>query len=384
MRKNVLQLIGSFHQGGSERQAVQLTQLLQDDKTFRVFVGCLDKDGPLQDELDGFDPSEIQEFKLTSFRDVNFVRQVERCARYISINKIDVIHTHDFYTNIFGMCAAYWAGVPGRVASKRETFSKTQTQMLVERQAFRLATRVLANAEAVKTFLIDSGVPENKIAVIYNGIDFVRVASPCHERMERLEVLGFPIDTGIKVVTIVANLRSDVKNHRMFLRMAKQVVDSCPEAVFVIAGEGELTDSLKTFAADLGIRKQIFFVGACRHIGDLLSVSDVCVLTSRSEGFSNAILEYMSAAKPVVATRVGGATEVVVDGESGFLVESDDDAAMADKVITLLQNRELAEKLGAHGLKIIKEKFSLDRQLMETLELYDVVFKNGVSRQIQV
>lgn len=374
MRKNVLQLIGSFHQGGSERQAVQLTQLLQDDKTFRVFVGCLDKSGPLNDFLP---LDEIPEFKLTSFRDITFMRQVERCARYIRANKIDIVHTHDFYTNIFGMCAAYWARVPGRIASKRETFSKTKTQMMVERQAFRLAGRVLANAGAVKSFLIEQGVPEKKIAVVHNGIDLARVASSNSTREKTLRTLDLPSGCVGQVVSLVANFRSEVKNHRMFLRMAKKVHKSCPDAVFLIAGEGELGKSLETFADELGIRKHVFFIGAGHAIGDVLAISDVCVLTSRSEGFSNSILEYMLASKPVVATRVGGAAEAVVDGESGFLVESDDDTSMASRVVMLLQDPELAGTLGSRGRWIVETKFSIERQLRETVELYEAVLQTG-------
>lgn len=372
MKKNVLELTGSFSQGGSERQAVQLARLLREEGSFRVFVGCLDGAGELRGEIERLDIKEIPEFKLTSFYDANFLRQAKRCAGFIKTNEISVVHTHDFYTNIFGMVSAFFARVPARIASKRETLSKSKNQFLIERQAFRLADKIVANAEAVKQFLVETGVAPEKIVTVYNGLDLQRL-SPAQnvERAEILRELGLPVNQEMQFVTIVANLRSDVKNHRMFLRAAQKVREKINLVAFVLAGEGELTEPLKGFAGDLGIGKDVFFIGGCAKVAELLSISDVCVLSSKSEGFSNSILEYMSAAKPVVATRVGGAAEAIIEDETGFLIESDDDEALAARLIELLQNPEKAKRFGARGREIVEEKFTLDAQLNKTLELYN-------------
>ena len=325
MKKNVLQFIGSFHQGGSERQAVQLSRLLHEEGSWNVLVACLDAEGSLRQEIEQLGINEIPEFKLKSFYDANFLRQINACAKFIKQNKISVVHTHDFYTNIFGMFAATLARVPVRIASKRETLSKTKNQLLIERQAFRACHKILANAEAVKRFLIETGVSAEKIVTIYNGLDLARLTpSPDLKREDILRELGLPIDEKIQIVTIVANLRSDVKNHRMFLQSAKKVKENIGNVAFVLAGEGELTESLKSAAKDLGIEKDTYFIGRCAHVAGLLSVSDVCVLSSKSEGFSNSILEYMSASKPVVATDVGGASEAIIEGETGFTLYTRD------------------------------------------------------------
>ncbi len=372
MKKNVLELTGTFQQAGSERQAVQLSRLLHEEGSFRVFVGCLDSAGRLRREIEQIGITEIPEFKLTSFYDANFLRQAKRCAEFIKANEISIVHTHEFYTNIFGMFAAFLARVPARVASKRETLSKSRNQFLVERQAFRLADKIVANADAVRKFLVESGVPQEKIVTVYNGLDLQRLLPTQNtEREEILRELGLPVVKKMQFVTIVANLRSDVKNHRMFLRAAQKVRGKIEKVAFVLAGEGELTGALKGFAADLGIEKDVFFIGGTAKIGELLSISDVCVLSSKSEGFSNSILEYMSAAKPVVATRVGGAGEAVIEGETGFLVESGDDETLAKRLVELLQNYEKAKRFGARGRKIVEEKFTLAAQTTKTLELYE-------------
>ncbi len=372
MKKNVLQFIGSFHQGGSERQAVQLSRLLHEEGSWNVLVACLDAEGSLRQEIEQLDISEIPEFKLKSFYDANFLRQINACAKFIKQNKINVVHTHDFYTNIFGMFAATLARVPVRIASKRETVSKTKNQLLIERQAFRFAHKILANAEAVKRFLIKTGVSAEKIITIHNGLDLERLTpSPNLKREDILRELGLPTDEKIQFVTIVANLRSDVKNHQMFLQSAKKVKENFGKVAFVLAGEGELTESLKNLAKDLGIEKETYFIGRCAQVAELLSVSDVCVLSSKSEGFSNSILEYMSASKPVVATAVGGASEAIMEGETGFLVKSDDDEALAKRLIELLENPEKARKMGRKGRKLVEENFSLFAQLEKTLKLYE-------------
>jgi L-malate glycosyltransferase len=370
--RNVLQFIGSFHQGGSERQAVQLTRLLHEDKTYNVFLASMNNDGVLRQEVETIGFTDIPEFKLTSFYDANFVRQIRRCAKFIKQNNIEVVHTHDFYTNIFGMFSASLAGVKTRIASKRETGSmRSNLQKLIEKQAFKLSHKIVVNAEAVKKYLITEQISTQKINVIYNGLDLERLKPSATNRAEIYNELGLPNDENVKFITLVANLRHEVKNQPMFLRAAQKVIREFPNAHFVLAGEGELLNGLQTLANELQIVDNVHFIGLCRKIPELLSVSFACVLTSFNEGFSNSILEYMSASKPVVATNVGGASEAIVENETGFLVNSDDDETMSKRLIELLRDEAKAAKFGETGRKFVEENFSCEAQLRKTLELYN-------------
>lgn len=371
MKKRVLELIGSFHQGGSERQAVQLVKLLRDEGSFDVFLGCLDGAGVLREEVELLGLDEIPEFKLSSFYDANFLRQVRRCARFIKENKIEIVHTHDFYTNIFGMTAALAARVPLRIASKRETLSKTKKQFFLERQAFKFAHKITVNAAAVKIFLENKNVPAEKIVTIHNGLDLERLQPKTTDRTEICREIGLPDDENIKFVTLVANLHHAVKNQPMFLRAAQRVLREFPDAHFVLAGEGELKESLENLAKELQIFANTHFIGRYLKIAELLYISEIGVLSSDSEGFSNSILEYMAAGKPVVATDVGGAGEVIIENETGFLVAANDDKTMAGRLLTLLQNSEKGKNFGAKGHKIIEENFSTAAQLSKVLELYN-------------
>jgi glycosyltransferase involved in cell wall biosynthesis len=370
---NVLQLVGSFQQGGSERQAVQLARLLAEDARCRVHLATLDSSGALRADAESLCDDEIPEFPLTSFYDANAARQLRRFARFLRERAIDVVHTHDFYTNVFGMAGATVARTPVRVASKRETTGmRTRAQKIVQRGAFALADAIVVNSEAVRRDLERGGTPAHKIVTIYNGLDLRRVAPPAGlTRDDALAMFDLPRDERLRFVTIVANLRHDVKDHPTFLRAARRASERVAEARFVVAGEGELIEQTRALAASYGLAGKVFFTGRCERVAELLFASDVCVLSSRAEGFSNAILEYMAAGRAVVATDVGGAREAIVEGETGYVVPAGDDARMAEWIVSLLEDGERARLMGARGREVVAEKFSCAAQLERTLALYE-------------
>ena len=363
---------------------MQLSRLLHESALYRVFVATLDGNGPLRSELERYGITEIPEYPLTSFYDRNAAVQVRRFARYLKENRIDVIHAHDFYTNIFGMTAAALARVPVRIASRRESAVRVAKQRLVERGAYRLAHQVVANCEEVRQQLIQEGLRPEKVTTLYNGLDLTRVTPSANlRRDETLASLNLPANGRRKLVTMVANFRAHfqhpkpicLKDHPTFLRAAQRVSAAVPDAVFVIAGEGDLLEETRELAREFGLGEKTSFVGRCARVADLLAVSDVCVLSSSSEGFSNSILEYMAAARPVVVTDVGGAREAVVEGETGYLVPSGDDSTMAERLILLLQEPERARAMGERGRQVVKEKFSSEAQLRRTENFYDQCYR---------
>lgn len=365
-------MIGSFHQGGSERQAVSLTRILQADGTFDVFAATLNKEGVLLDEIESLGLPEIREYKLTSFYNTNFIGQVRRLARDLATDKIDIIHTHDFYTNVFGMAAATLTSGSIKIASKRETGGmRSRGQEIVERIAFGRADAITVNAAAVRDHLTAGGVSAGKIRIIYNGLDLSRFGLD-PPSLESLGLAGFE---NARLITLVANLRHNVKNVPMFLRAAKSVTERVTDARFIIAGEGEMEPELTALAGSLGVADRTHFTGRCTDIPGLLSASYACVLTSTAEGFSNSILEYMAAGKPVVATNVGGAAEAIVEGKTGYLVASDDDAAMAERLIELLDDGEKASRFGAAGGQVAIENFSIESRLAKTIKLYSTLIE---------
>jgi glycosyltransferase involved in cell wall biosynthesis len=384
LKENVLQLIQSFDQGGSERQMVQLTRLLAESGTYRVSVACLQGTGVLRSEIDSLGLGEIPEYPLTSFYDLNMLQQLRRFSGFLKEHQISLVHTHDFYSNIFGMAGARLAGVPARLASRRETGGmRTPAQKKAERLAFRLAHAIVANAEAVRSQLIVEGVASEKISVLYNGLDLERLSPRAESLAEAVSLVGVPpalAPPGRRVVTIVANLRHEVKDYPMFLRAARRVHEVVPEAAFFMAGEGDLMEPMRLLATELGIADSALFLGRCENVPDLLRISDVCVLSSSAEGFSNSILEYMAAGKPVVATDVGGAREAIVEGQTGYLVPSGDDRKMAERIADLLRNPEQAQSMGEAGRRVVTEEFSTGAQLQKAEALYEKLLRQSGER----
>ena len=388
MKPNVLLFIDSFAQGGTERQVVQLARLLTQSGRYRIHLACLSREGVLRTEAEQLGFTDIPEFPLTSFYDRNMLVQLRRCGAYLRERSIDIIETHDFYTNIFGMSAAALARTPRvRIASRRETEgTKSPAQKWAERRAYNLADAVIANAEAVRQELIRDGVPGEKILTIYNGMDTSRVAPrPDLARDEALALLGLPREGARRFVSIVANMRHEKKDQATFLRAARRINEVVPEAAFVLAGEGEMQESLRALAAELGLASHTFFTGRCAHVAELLSVSEVCVLSSSgTEGFSNSIIEYMAAARPVVATDIGGAREAVVEGETGYIIAPGDDDALAARIISLLSEPERARRMGERGLQVVKEKFSCAAQVEHVENLYEQLLRARKSNAPQL
>jgi glycosyltransferase involved in cell wall biosynthesis len=375
-QRNILIMMGSFNMGGAESQAVQLVRLLLESGRFRIHLACLTREGVLLEEALKLVLDEIPEFPLTSFYDRNMVIQLRRFRRYLKEREIEVAHSQDFYMNTFGILGAALARVPVRIAFCGEMVAnRTPAHRILQRNSLRLATAVHANSEAVRQDLLREGVAPEKITVVYNGLDLARVHAPDGFQRDRaLEAFGLPA-SGRRFVTIVANLRHEVKDHPMFLRAARRVREAVPDAAFVIAGEGELEGSIRALAAELGLERDVFFTGRCERLAEMLAISEVCVLSSKSEGFSNSILEYMGAGRAVVVTDVGGAREVVTDGETGYLVASGDDEAMAARIISLLVEPERTRRMGERGRQLIEERFSSRAQLENTERLYEQLLK---------
>ena len=373
-KRNVVLLLGSFNSGGAERQLIQLARLLKGSPRYAVRLAVLDKSGVLRGEAERLETGEIPAYPLGSFASGRMVAQTLRFRRFLKRERIDVLHTEGFYTNVFGLIGATLAGVPARVAFRGEIEGlRTPAQQRVERLVFRLAHTIHANSLAVRSRLLEEGVPDRKIAVVYNGLDLKRVQpDAAMSRSQMLAACGLEPLERRQLVTLVANLRYPVKDHPMFVRMAARVRKARPNTAFIVAGEGVLLESTRQLAREAGLGDSVLFIGSCERLSALLAVSDVCVLTSKSEGFSNAILEYMAAGRPVVATAVGGAGEAIQDGVTGYLVAAGDDNAMAGHVVKLLSDEHVRQAFGEAGRRRIQDRFSDRAQLLNTERMYDV------------
>ena len=340
--------------GGAETLLVNLIRRL-DRKRFAPELCCLKELGPLGEEMAKEVPtaSHLLRHKLD-------LRVLPRLIRLFKEHKIDAVVTVGAGDKMFwGRLAAWFAGVPVVACALHSTGWPDSIGRL-NRLLTPVTDAFIGVASAHGQHLIErEGFPRGKVHVIPNGVDVQRFA-PLPDNQRLRTELGIP--NGAVIVGILAALRPE-KNHELFLRSARRVVAEIPEAHFVIIGEGPQRSRLEQLTADLDLTESVKFLGSRSDIPAILSMLDLVVLSSHNEAFPVSILEAMAAAKPVISTRVGSVYEAVVDGKTGYLVEKDDEQAMAARVIDLLQHRLRLAEMGAAARERVCRRWSLDQMV---------------------
>ena len=245
-----------------------------------------------------------------------------RLFRKLHAVQPDIVHSFFPTSNSIGAITAKLAGAGSVITSRRDMgFNLTGTNIGLLKAAGRFVAGIVANCEAVrkKTAALEN-IPEAKIRVIYNGIN-LNGSVDCEIGPERM----------LPIVGIVANLNRPVKRVDLFLRAAAIVHQILPETRFWVIGDGEQRESLERLAGDLDLGKKVVFWGRRGDVRRLLDEMAVGVICSESEGLSNAIMEYMEAGLPVIATSVGGNPELVRHGVTGLLVQSDKEEALVQR-----------------------------------------------------
>lgn len=289
-------------------------------------------------------------------------------VRYIKSNKIDVVHSHEFFMNMYGSLAAYLSGIPciAIVHGHVDYAAGKLRRRMAYRRVASASHLVAVSNQLADRFSKEVGVPESRIHTIYNGIETEKFRAG-HDLDSLRAELGIPRDA--PVVGMVGNLYP-VKGYKYFIKAMEIVRSEFPQAVFLVCGRGELRDELESLSAQCGLRDHIRFLGFRDDVPALLQLMDVFALSSLSEGLSLSILEAMAAGKPTVVTDVGGNSEIVVEGETGFLVPSEDEKKLAEKVCVLLRDKGLRDRLGKCGQGRVDSLFSQERMLEDYQNLY--------------
>jgi glycosyltransferase involved in cell wall biosynthesis len=349
---------------GTERQVVETARRLCKDR-FDVHVICLE-DSPQLRSLEGV--CNIAVFPTPSVNSCNGIVQVRRFRQYLQQHGIQIAHAYMNKTATFAVLAALGSG--RLVITSRLNTGYWYTPRL--RNMFRLLNlrtdAIMANSQEAKRIAVETErLAPDQVRVVYQGVDMTRFSRGLGDP-SACDCLGIP--PSARVVGIVANLRP-VKDHALFLRAAKIVAEQVDDVVFLLVGQGELHQQLCDLASELGIRERVFFTQGRGEVMDCLARMCIGCLTSFSEGFSNAIMEYMAAALPVVAIDVGGNRDAIVDGETGFLVRERSPEAFAQPLLELLRNEERRATMGAKGFQRCAENFEVGKTIEQLEEFYE-------------
>jgi len=369
-RRRILYIVDSLGSGGAERQLVELVKGI-DKKSYEPFIICLRSvSGGYTEELLRLGVQVAYAKKTSRYEIVRPARSLVRQIRYL---KIDLVHTFLPMPSFLGCVAAWQCKKPCVASVIRDGKDKTRAERYCIRLVARMCDACVANSKAGLRSRFRVLTP--KMCVIYNGVDFNRFVDENRRSFEKERMRRkFGLTCYGEVVGMVASLL-DHKDHDTFLRAARIVVDKRRDVGFVLVGKGPRRQELEEYAKDLGIEKNVVFLGEQREVERLYCGMDVLVLLTNAskhlEGISNAVIEGMASSVPVVASAGGGTAEIVRDGITGLVVPPYDEAATAKAILGYFDGRVNTEEIVRAARLHVEEMFGLERYTAEYEAIYD-------------
>jgi len=366
MKTGVLTLLDTLHLQGAENVAVNIAINLKNSEHYSPFVCITRKGGILEEKLQEHNIQYII-LERNHFYEIHKFTPV---SKLIKDNNIKLLHAHKIGSNLWASLISRYFQIPAIAHYHGYDYEiKKTTHIIANKIIGILSFEIVAVSELLRQNLIKSeGINPSKITTIHNGINYNQYQIKPKYKLKKC--LGIKLNS--PVVGIVGAL-TEVKNHALFIKSARQILNQYKNVYFLIAGKGPERNYLQRLAVELGINDKCIFTGFRQDIPDILSIIDIGVLTSHSEGLPLALLEYMASSKPVVTTDVGGVSELVEDKINGFLVPPGDYETLAQKIGLLIENTELAHEMGLNGFNRIKENFSEEIMMQKIQHIYKKV-----------
>jgi glycosyltransferase involved in cell wall biosynthesis len=356
----ILHLTDSLGPGGRERQIVELLRGLFAHRDIESFVAVTGED-EVRYQIDR-EHAQVIQLVRRGKRDLRLFKDLYELASNL---KIDIVHSWSSMCSIYAAPVAKLCGtafVNGFVREAPPHMALWNKNYLRGKLTIPFSDIVVANSRAG---LAAYHIPERKGLCIYNGFNPERLVNLTNEA-ELRSILGI---TTCHIVGMIANF-TPRKDYPTYVEMACRICHLRDDVTFVAVGTGETLSQVRD-SVPPEHSPRIKFLGRRKDVESIANLFTVGVLVSNSgEGFSNAITECMALGKPIVATKDGGNPELVLEGQTGFLVPRHDAEALTDRVLKLLNNRGLANKFGVEGRRRIETEFSLDAMTNAYLSLY--------------
>ena len=351
--------------GGTEQVIRQLVTNL-DRQRFQCEIACIDGEvgaiGKAMEADNGITIHSRQRGPGLDWKTIRWLRRLIKSGRF------DFVHCHQYSPYTYGWFA-HWGTGAKVVFTEHGRFHPDQHRKkakLINPFIALTSHRLVAISAATREALIEyEYMPESKIAVIYNGITPLTVEE--NRKQELLTELG--IKTGEVVIGTVARL-DPVKNQPMMLQATRTLIDQGYKVRLLLVGDGPERENLEAITQQLNLNNAVFFTGFQSKPADYLSLMDIFLLPSFTEGTSMTLLEAMSLGIPTVATLVGGTPEIVEDKETGFLIESDDQEAFTSAIKKLLDQPEERGRIGNAAKLRFEQKFSVGKMVDQYQECY--------------
>ncbi len=362
----VIHVLSDMKIGGAGSWLLNLLGAIDKEK-FEIKV-VLPQGSMLADKIKnlGFEVISVDGIKDKSYdaRAVNLLYYIFRAE------KPDIVHTH---ASLSARLAAKRAGA--RIINTKHCIDSPITGIRRFAGALindRYSDGIIAVSEAVKRNIAENGVPDDKISVIYGGINPVKVLDDREKSLAR-EKWGIGEEV---VVGIVARL-TEVKGHKYFIDAAEIISRDNDNVKFFIAGIGPKEEELKELIKQKGLTDKVVFTGFVDEIYEVFNIIDINVISSLSEALCLSLIEGMSVGKPSVAADTGGIPEVIKNGYNGFLVPAGDAEGLADAILKLIHDPGLRKAMGDRGREIMEKSFTADIMAEKIEELYESVARKN-------
>ena len=352
-KKKIMFVIWSLELGGAERVVINLAKYINHER-FEVFVCCLDDAGEFSSELEDLG---IKVIALHKKRGIDFLLP-KKISSLVRDYEIDILAPHLWGANLWTRIAILFnREVLVLVTEHNVDIWKRWWHRLADRLLQFKADRIIVVSEKVKTFYQEEiGIKKEKLAVIYNGVE-INARETSQQKNNALRS-RLQLSEGTRVIACIGRI-VEAKRHDVFFDALRLLREKQKNFIAVVAGDGPLRNSLEKKYADLVRAGVLRFIGLEKDINKLLDVTDISVLTSTREGFSIVVLESMAKSIPFVATDVGGNSEQIINSETGFLVDVGDSQAIAEKINTLLADKEIYRSMSAASFSRVNNFFSV-------------------------
>jgi len=361
--------------GGAERALLKTIRLLPRDR-FQPHLLTLRADPDPDLIRDVSCPVYI--FPLARTYDLKALVVARRLIRLIRSLKPGIVQTFFETSDLWAGPIARLTGVPVVISSRRDMgILRSRKHRLAYRALGRIFDQTHAVSEVVRQeFIQKDRLRPSRVVTVYNGVTLDRIDSVSTSECTRVRH-ELNLGETSHIITALGHIRR-VKGLDVLIRAVPAVQRRFPNAVFIIAGEtheAEHGRELSRLCAELGVTNRVRFLGGIPDPLPLLKASDVFCLPSRSEGLSNALLEAMACGLPAVATRVGGNPEVIDDGRNGYIVESEDANALAERLSDLLDNQQVRADMGRMARSTVEDRFSDEQMIARVVREYESLLR---------
>jgi hypothetical protein len=364
----VLHLINTLSVGGAELHLLSLCREMK-KRDVEIVVACLREQVKSSRSLRAdFEKEGIRVITLNADSRYDY-RFFGKIGRILAEERPDILHTHLPRADLAGAFARFlnpsivWVCSVHAIYS--DDWSGRWTLPLI-RCLWRRADAMLCISHAVKDWLIQQGMPSQKARVIHYGIEMARFSQPTARFGHESDLNGY------KVIGSIGRLEPG-KNHECLIGAMPQICQAVPNAILLIAGHDPwgYGETLRRLIEELGLTQKVRLVGFQNDVVSFLNALDVFAFATNSEGFGQVLVEAMATGKPVVASKIPPLTEIVVDGETGLLVERGNPKAFAEALTHLLVNPLERSRMGMRGRERVKKYFAAETMSQETVLLYE-------------